>query len=144
MSNDYGWRSYLGCAPGGKDVLLATRPPRASKIFDGLPPAFIATGALDLFLEEDLDYARRLIRAGVPTELHVYPGGFHAFDAIPRCAGRQRVPSRLRQCIDKSLRNRVVPDATLKAGTVLPHTRGRTRPGWGQWTITSVAGLWRR
>jgi triacylglycerol lipase len=34
---------------------------------------------LDLFLEEDLDYARRLIRAGVPTELHVYPGAPHGF-----------------------------------------------------------------
>jgi acetyl esterase/lipase len=36
-------------------------------------------GALDLFLEENLDYARRLIRAGVPTELHVYPGAPHGF-----------------------------------------------------------------
>ncbi|MCA0369031.1 MAG: alpha/beta hydrolase, partial [Proteobacteria bacterium] len=49
----------------------------------GLPPTFIATGALDLFLEEDMDYARRLLRAGVPTELHVYPGGFHGFDFEP-------------------------------------------------------------
>jgi acetyl esterase/lipase len=45
-----------------------------------LPPTFISTGALDLFVEEDIDYARRLIRGGVPTELHVYPGAFHAFD----------------------------------------------------------------
>ena len=35
-----------------------------------------------LFRSEDLDYARRLIRAGVPTELHVYRGAFHAFDMI--------------------------------------------------------------
>ena len=45
----------------------------------GLPPAFIAVGALDLFLEEDLEYARRLTRAGVPVELHVTPGAFHGF-----------------------------------------------------------------
>jgi triacylglycerol lipase len=45
----------------------------------GLPPTYIATGSLDLFLEEDLEYARRLIRAGVPTELHVYPGAYHGF-----------------------------------------------------------------
>jgi triacylglycerol lipase len=44
-----------------------------------LPPTFIATGALDLFLEENLEYARRLTRAGVPTELHVYPGAYHGF-----------------------------------------------------------------
>jgi triacylglycerol lipase len=80
-SNDYGWRSYLGRAPGGKDVSPYAAPARLDD-FRGLPPTFIATGALDLFLEEDLDYARRLIRAGVPTELHVYPGAFHAFDMI--------------------------------------------------------------
>jgi acetyl esterase/lipase len=80
-SNDYGWRSYLGRAPGGKDVSPYAAPARLED-FRGLPPAFIATGALDLFLDEDLDYARRLVRAGVPTELHVYPGAFHAFDMI--------------------------------------------------------------
>ena len=37
---------------------------------------------MDLFLEEDLEYARRLIRAGVPTELHIYPGAPHAFTAV--------------------------------------------------------------
>jgi len=36
----------------------------------------------DILLEEDLEYARRLLRAGVPTELHVYPGAYHGFDAI--------------------------------------------------------------
>ena len=37
---------------------------------------------IDLFAEEDIDYARRLIAAGVPTELHVYPGGYHAFEGL--------------------------------------------------------------
>ena len=44
-----------------------------------LPPAFIGVGSLDLFLEEDLAYVRNLSRAGVPVELHVYPGAFHRF-----------------------------------------------------------------
>jgi triacylglycerol lipase len=44
------------------------------------------TGALDLFLDEDLDYARRLIDAGVQTELHVYPGAIHAFEMVPDTA----------------------------------------------------------
>jgi triacylglycerol lipase len=37
---------------------------------------------LDLLLEEDLEYARRLARAGVPVELHVYPGGLHGFELV--------------------------------------------------------------
>ena len=47
-----------------------------------LPPAFIVVGSLDLFVEESIEYARRLMRAGVPTELHVLPGGFHGSASI--------------------------------------------------------------
>lgn len=77
-SNRYGWTSLLGGAPGGPDVPPFAAPARAEDL-SGLPATFIIVGALDLFLEEDLDYARRLIRAGVPTELHVYPGAPHGF-----------------------------------------------------------------
>jgi acetyl esterase/lipase len=45
-----------------------------------LPPAFIGVGGLDLFVQEDIDYAARLNAAGVPTELLVVPGAFHGFD----------------------------------------------------------------
>lgn len=49
----------------------------------GLPPTFVAVGSLDLFLEEDVDYALRLSRAGVPVGLEVYEGGIHGFDLLP-------------------------------------------------------------
>ena len=81
-TNHFCWTSLLGQAPGGQDVPPYAAPARYEDL-SGLPPAFIATGALDLFLEEDLEYARRLLRAGVPVELHVYPGAFHAFNAWP-------------------------------------------------------------
>ena len=45
----------------------------------GLPPAYIAVGSLDLFVDECLAYTARLTRAGVPVELIVYPGCFHGF-----------------------------------------------------------------
>ena len=48
----------------------------------GLPPAFVCVGTLDVFLDEDVDYAQRLNHAGVPTELHVYPGAPHGFDML--------------------------------------------------------------
>ncbi len=77
-SNDFGWTSLLGKPPGGADVSPYAAAARATDL-TGLPRTYIASGALDLFLEEDLAYAQRLIRAGVPTEIHVYPGAFHAF-----------------------------------------------------------------
>lgn len=76
--NRFGWQSLLGMEPGGPDVPEEAVPARVSDL-SGLPPAFIIVGALDLFLEEDLEYARRLTRAGVPVELHVVPGAFHGY-----------------------------------------------------------------
>jgi acetyl esterase/lipase len=76
--NRFGWTALLGKEPGGPDVSPYAAAARAERL-EGLPPAFIGVGTLDLFLEEDLEYARRLMRAGVPTELHVYPGAYHGF-----------------------------------------------------------------
>lgn len=81
-NNAFGWRALLGVEPGSDGVSPYAAAARAEDV-SGLPPTFISTGALDLFLEENLDYARRLMRAGVPTELHVYPGGYHGFDIAP-------------------------------------------------------------
>ena len=78
-SNRFGWSALLGCAPGAVGVSPYAAPARAIDL-RGLPPALITVGALDLFLEEDIDYATRLMQAGVPTELHVYPGAYHGFD----------------------------------------------------------------
>jgi acetyl esterase/lipase len=77
-NNLFGWTALLGRAPGGEGVSPYAAPARAESLA-GLPPAYISTGSLDLFLEEDMEYARRLVRAGVPTELHVYPGAYHGF-----------------------------------------------------------------
>lgn len=78
-ANRFGWQSFLGCRPGGRKVPVEAVPARVTDL-SGLPPAFIGVGGLDLFLEENVDYARRLNAAGVPTELLVMPGAFHGFD----------------------------------------------------------------
>lgn len=80
-ANRFGWSALLGREPGGADVSPYAAAARAERL-EGLPPTFISVGALDLFVEEDMEYARRLIRAGVPTELHVYPGAFHGFMGV--------------------------------------------------------------
>ncbi len=78
ISNRFGWGSLLGREPGGADAPAYAAAARHEDLA-GLPSTFLAIGGLDLFLEENLDYAQRLMRAGVPVELHVYPGAFHAF-----------------------------------------------------------------
>jgi len=80
-NNRMGWRAYLGREPGGVDVSLYAAAARATDL-KGLPPAYIPVGDLDLFLDENLTYAQRLLAAGVPAELHVYPGAFHGFNGF--------------------------------------------------------------
>ena len=79
--NRAGWAALLGKAPGGKDAPAGAVPARFENLA-GLPAAWIGVGAIDLFVDEDVEYARRLIGAGVPTELLVAPGAYHGFDAI--------------------------------------------------------------
>ncbi|MEO3759015.1 alpha/beta hydrolase [Mycobacterium sp. B14F4] len=75
-SNKFGWSAYLGDAD--RDVAV---PARRTDL-DGLPPAWIGVGTLDLFHDEDLAYAERLRAAGVPCEVEVVEGAFHGFDGI--------------------------------------------------------------
>jgi acetyl esterase/lipase len=79
-SNLIGWGAYLGAAAGTDLVSPYAAPTRAANLA-GLPPAYLAVGDLDLFIDEDLEYAQRLQQADVPLELHVYPGAIHGFDS---------------------------------------------------------------
>jgi acetyl esterase/lipase len=104
-ANQFGWRSYLG-ARGTDDVPGYAVPARAADLA-GLPPAFITVGNLDGLMDEDIDYARRLIMAGVPTDLHVFAGGPHAFDSMmPGTA----IAARARHVLEDWLRDRLHPD----------------------------------
>jgi triacylglycerol lipase len=80
--NQIGWSALLGAPPGSKGVSPYAAAARAQNLA-GLPPTFMATAALDLFVEENLEYARRLLRSGVAVELHLYAGSFHGFDLDP-------------------------------------------------------------
>jgi acetyl esterase/lipase len=77
-SNEFGWRSYLGELYGRDDVPATAVPARATDL-SGLPPAFVSVGTVDGFRDEDIVYAMRLNQAGVPAELHVYPGLCHGY-----------------------------------------------------------------
>ncbi|HEX4430466.1 MAG TPA: alpha/beta hydrolase [Frankiaceae bacterium] len=77
-SNTYGWRAYLGDLYGTDNIPYTAAPGRAEDL-SNLPPAYVSVGTVDGFLDEDVDYATRLNHAGVPTELHVYPGACHGY-----------------------------------------------------------------
>ncbi len=80
-ANQFGWEALQGGYALDDDRIGWFSPARA-KSLEGLPPSWIGTGTLDLFLDENLDYARRLTAGGVPVELHTYPGGIHAFNVV--------------------------------------------------------------
>ena len=52
----------------------------ARKELTGLPPALVTVGTMDLFRDENIDYAKRLMAAGVPTDLLVFAGMFHGVE----------------------------------------------------------------
>jgi acetyl esterase len=76
----FAWASYLGNIIA-YDVPPYAAPARAETLA-GLPPVFLALGAIDPLIEENLAFAQRLIRDGVPTTLHVFSGAPHGFDRL--------------------------------------------------------------
>jgi acetyl esterase/lipase len=68
------WDAYLGPDRGETSPYAA--PARAADL-SGLPPAYVITCEFDPLRDEGIEYAQRLMQAGVPAELHHYPGTFH-------------------------------------------------------------------
>jgi acetyl esterase/lipase len=75
------WQAFLGEDFGTDRVPPCAAPARAGDL-SGLPPTYIDVGDLDLLRDEAIDFARRLCWAGVPVELHVYPGGIHGGESL--------------------------------------------------------------
>jgi acetyl esterase/lipase len=84
---DLMWRYYLGA----RTASAAAVPARQNQL-GGLPPTLITCAEIDPFRDEAIDYALRLLRAGVSTELHVFPRTCHGFDSLlPDWSGSQRL-----------------------------------------------------
>jgi acetyl esterase/lipase len=78
----HSWRYYVGDGPA--DPYAA--PARMADL-SGLPPTYLTVNELDCLRDEGLEYARRLLVAGVSTELHCWPGAFHGFATLVPTAG---------------------------------------------------------
>jgi acetyl esterase/lipase len=92
------WQHYLGSTP----ATPYAAPARATDL-SGLPPAYIATAEFCPNRDEDIDYALRLLQAGVPVELHQWPGTFHGSQAILSAEVSQRQSAELAAVLRRAL-----------------------------------------
>ena len=88
-SNVTGWDALLGERRGTDAVSIYAAPARARDL-SGLPPAFIDCGSAEVFRDEDVAYASTIWASGGQAELHVWPGGFHAFEGFAPQAALSR------------------------------------------------------
>jgi len=100
-NNRFAWEAMLGCDPSSNDISCYAAPARTESV-SNLPATYISIGALDLFTEETLAYAARLIGAGVTVDLHVYAGAPHAFSAMPEAEATQSEMALLRKALIKA------------------------------------------
>jgi acetyl esterase/lipase len=95
QSNLLGWTCLLGDARGTDGVTPYAAPARATDL-SRLPPTYLDVGQVESFRDETVDFAVRLSHAQVPVELHVWPGGCHAFDLLAPDAPVSRVAAAVR------------------------------------------------
>lgn len=86
------WQSYLRGNEG--EVSPYAAPCRATDL-SGLPPAYVSVSEFDPLRDEGIHYAQRLMQAGVPTELHAFPGTFHGSGGMPIAAVTRRMRAEL-------------------------------------------------
>ena len=77
-NNRFGWASYLG---GAADLSNGCVPARLESL-EGFPPTFIATGNLDLFMEENIRFIERLQAAGITADIYMAVGAYHGFNVM--------------------------------------------------------------
>lgn len=88
------WELYLGGAPA-----TSYAAPARMQDLTGLPPTYLTVNELDPLRDEGVEYARRLMDAGVPTELHCWPGAFHGFLMVPKAKLTRRALDELAEVL---------------------------------------------
>lgn len=97
------WRMYLREDYGTDNVSPYAAASRA-KDLSGLPPALVTVGTLDLFRDENINYAQRLMAAGVATDLQVYNGMIHGAElSVPEAAVSKRMRMGYRNALKRAI-----------------------------------------
>lgn len=100
------WAYYLGeqFKAGAEDVPILAAPARASaEQLQDLPPAYVTAMEFDPLRDEDLQYALRLLQAGVPCEVHCFAGTFHGSSLFAHAAVSQRMQQELLGVLERGL-----------------------------------------
>ena len=122
------WQHYLGDPDTRGDVSAYAAPGRAEDL-SGLPPAYVLTAELDPLRDEGIEYATRLMAAGVPTELHTVAGACHGFDIIAAGAtlGQRAIDEQVRALAEGRYHHRVTGDRPAGAGPPVTRPSSRAR-----------------
>lgn len=97
-SNNFAWSANLSGGAADHTTIAGLAPD-----VSGLPPTFLAVGALDLFVHDNLAYVSKLLAKGCVVESHVYPGAIHGFDRMVDALVSQRYTKELTDFICKHL-----------------------------------------
>ncbi|MGN7477460.1 alpha/beta hydrolase [Solibacillus silvestris] len=101
--NRAAWDMYLGDLKDADDVPIYAAPARAEDYSD-LPPTFTCIGDLDPFRDETITYVQKLRQSDVPTEFHLYPGGFHGFESFaPQASISQQLTATFENALNNAL-----------------------------------------
>jgi acetyl esterase/lipase len=107
-ANTFGWQCYLSDRYGTDDVPAHAAAARADDL-SGLPPAMVITGGADGFRDENIEYARRLGQAGVPTDLCVIAGAPHGVQIFQGTTPARRWARAVEEWLQPRLESRVAP-----------------------------------
>ena len=108
VTNEVGWKLYLGDLWGTDEVPAYAAPARATD-YTSLPPTYTYVGSIDPFRSETETYIARLRAAGVPAELHVHDGAYHGFDGVRWAKVTKRAHALLYEWFEKAVEEYTAP-----------------------------------